>query len=84
MPSENAAPSPSAKPTFSVLVSSCDSYSDLWPFFFHFFNLQWPQPSVPVRLLDVQRLYSIGWKAKAPSAAAYQWYREHVPGARDS
>lgn len=40
----------------------------------------------PRRLLDVQRLHSMGWRAKIPFrdgvAATYQWYRQHVAEAR--
>ena len=45
----NAAPS---TPTWSVIVSSCDAYSDLWPFFFHFFDKHWPQAPRPVYLVS--------------------------------
>jgi len=43
---------PASEPSASVLVSSCDSYSDIWPFFFHFFFTAWKSPSIPVRLLS--------------------------------
>ena len=44
---------PSApKPTWSVIVSSCDAYSDLWPFFFHFFEKHWPDAPKPVHLVS--------------------------------
>ena len=39
-------------PTWSVIVSSCDAYSDLWPFFFHFFEKQWPQAPRPLYLVS--------------------------------
>lgn len=42
----------SSAPTWSVIVSSCDAYSDLWPFFFHFFGQQWPQAPKPVYLVS--------------------------------
>ena len=28
--------------SYSVLVNSCDAYSDIWPFFFHVLNKTWP------------------------------------------
>lgn len=42
-------PSP---PSWSVIVSSCDAYSDLWPFFFHFFGRQWSQAPEPQYLVS--------------------------------
>jgi len=54
MPIEN----PSSGPSLSVLVSSCDSYSDLWPFFFHFFFSAWRTPAVPVNLLANHMSYA--------------------------
>ncbi len=39
-------------PTWSVIVSSCDAYSDLWPFFFHFFEKHWPQAPRPLYLVS--------------------------------
>ena len=53
MPTTN----PASEPTASVLVSSCDSYSDIWPFFFHFFFAAWKSPSIPVRLLSNHMTY---------------------------
>lgn len=44
-------PSPSRR-SWSVLVSSCDAYSDLWPFFFHFFEQRWPQAPQPLYLVS--------------------------------
>lgn len=38
--------------SWSVIVSSCDAYSDLWPFFFHFFEKHWPQAPRPVYLVS--------------------------------
>ena len=43
---------PAPKPTWSVIVSSCDAYSDLWPFFFHFFEKHWPDAPKPVHLVS--------------------------------
>ncbi len=54
MPTEN----PSSGPSLSVLVSSCDSYSDLWPYFFHFFFRAWRGPAVPVSLLANHMSYA--------------------------
>ncbi|MFN0075970.1 MAG: hypothetical protein ACKVY0_05800 [Prosthecobacter sp.] len=34
-----------------MIVSSCDAYSDLWPFFFHFFEQRWPQAPRPLYLV---------------------------------
>lgn len=42
----------SSSPTWSVIVSSCDAYSDLWPFFFHFFEQRWPQAPRPLYLVS--------------------------------
>jgi hypothetical protein len=40
------------KRSWSVVVSSCDTYSDLWPFFFHFFERHWPRAPRPVYLVS--------------------------------
>lgn len=58
MPIESPASSrPDGPPSLSVLVSSCDSYSDLWPYFFHFLFLHWKQPSMPVQLISNRLTY---------------------------
>jgi hypothetical protein len=54
MPNEN----PISGPSLAVLVSSCDSYSDLWPYFFHFFFSTWKNPAVPVNLLANHMTYA--------------------------
>jgi hypothetical protein len=35
----------------AVVISSCDAYSDLWPYFFHFFFRHWPHAPQPVYLI---------------------------------
>lgn len=50
---ENHDPSPSC----AVVISSCDSYSDLWPYFFHFFFQHWPQAPQPVYLIANELRY---------------------------
>ena len=42
---------------FSVVVSSCDGYADLWPFFFHFLFRHWPEIPQPVYLISDKRRY---------------------------
>lgn len=39
----------------SIVISSCDAYSDLWPLFFHFFFKHWKSPTVPVYLVSNYR-----------------------------
>lgn len=39
-----------ARPSFAVLVSSCDAYSDLWPPFFKLLFRHWPDVPRPVFL----------------------------------
>lgn len=46
----------SAKP-WRVLVASCDAYSDLWPFFFHFLFQYWPEVPQPVYLVSNHLTY---------------------------
>lgn len=52
---------PAQEPTWSVIVSSCDAYSDLWPFFFHFFERHWPDAPKPVHLVSNFRRYNCPW-----------------------
>ena len=40
-----------------VVVSSCDAYSDLWPYFFHFFFKYWPTAPTPVYLISNELTY---------------------------
>lgn len=35
---------------FTLLVPSCDAYSDTWPYFFHFLFKYWPEVPTPVCL----------------------------------
>ena len=35
---------------FTLLVPSCDAYSDTWPYFFHFLFKYWPEVPTPVYL----------------------------------
>lgn len=35
---------------FTLLVPSCDAYSDAWPYFFHFLFKYWPEVPTPVML----------------------------------
>jgi hypothetical protein len=37
---------------FSIVVPSCDAYSDTWPYFFHFLFRYWPDAPTPVRLVS--------------------------------
>jgi hypothetical protein len=39
-------------PSWVLLVSSCDAYSDLWPWFFHFLFKFWPEVPQPVYLIS--------------------------------
>jgi hypothetical protein len=51
----------SSKPadrSFVVVISSCDDYSDLWPYFFHFFFNHWPDAPQPIYLIANQRRYA--------------------------
>lgn len=41
-----------------VVVSSCDAYSDLWPYFFHFFFKFWPTAPTPVYLIANELTYN--------------------------
>ncbi len=50
-----------SKPTWSVIVSSCDGYSDLWPFFFHFFEKHWPDAPRPLNLVSNFKSYDCPW-----------------------
>lgn len=36
---------------FTLVVPSCDAYSDTWPYFFHFLFKYWPDVPTPVYLL---------------------------------
>jgi hypothetical protein len=36
--------------TVSILIPSCDNYSDLWPVFFHYFFKNWPDCPYPIFL----------------------------------
>ena len=42
---------PQSLGNFAVVVSSCDAYSDLWPYFFYFFFKHWPGATPPVYLI---------------------------------
>lgn len=42
---------------YAVVISSCDAYSDLWPYFFHFFFKHWPQIENPIYLISNHRSY---------------------------
>lgn len=44
-------------PSCAVVISSCDAYSDLWPYFFHFFFKHWPTAPTPVYLIANERTY---------------------------
>lgn len=46
-----------SSPSCAVVISSCDAYSDLWPYFFHFFFKHWPQAPQPVYLIANERSY---------------------------
>ncbi len=43
--------------SFAVVISSCDAYSDLWPYFFHFFFKHWADAPLPVYLIANERQY---------------------------
>lgn len=43
---------PTAEPAYAVVVSSCDAYRDLWPFFFHFYFRHAPTLPRPVYLIS--------------------------------
>lgn len=45
-------------PSFAVVISSCDAYCDLWPYFFHFFFKHWPSAPQPVYLISNERRYN--------------------------
>ncbi|SDU10490.1 hypothetical protein SAMN05444156_1981 [Verrucomicrobium sp. GAS474] len=47
-----------ATPDFRVVVSSCDAYADLWPFFFHLLFTHWPGIPQPVYLVSDKRTYA--------------------------
>jgi hypothetical protein len=49
---------PSAKSTMTVLIQSCDRYSDLWKPFYHFFYQNWPDNPFPVYHLSETRKLS--------------------------
>ncbi len=49
--------SPQPAPDFRVVVSSCDGYADLWPFFFHFLFAHWPEIPQPVYLVSDKRVF---------------------------
>jgi hypothetical protein len=49
--------SASPLPSCAVVISSCDAYSDLWPYFFHFFFKHWPDAPQPVYLIANERRY---------------------------
>ncbi len=44
-------------PQCSVLVSSCDAYRDIWPYFFHFYFKHAVNTGMPVRLLTNSGTY---------------------------
>jgi hypothetical protein len=41
-----------------VVVSSCDAYSDLWPYFFHFLFKYWPDAGETVYLISNYRTFN--------------------------
>lgn len=47
-----------ALPSCAVVVSSCDAYSDLWPYFFHFYFKFRPNAPQPVYLIANERRYA--------------------------
>lgn len=47
----------------SVLIVSCDKYSDLWPYFFRFFEIHWPDCPFPILLGSNHKIWS-GAQAK--------------------
>ena len=47
----------SPPPSCAIVVSSCDAYSDLWPYFFHFFFKHWPAVPHPVYLIANELRY---------------------------
>ena len=46
-----------SKVSHCVVISSCDAYSDLWPYFFHFFFKHWPTAPTPVYLISNEKTY---------------------------
>lgn len=48
---------PPPPPSCAVVISSCDAYSDLWPYFFHFFFKHWPTVPHPVYLIANELAY---------------------------
>ncbi len=48
---------PSSAP-YAVVVSSCDAYADLWPYFFHFLFTYWPGIPQPVYLISRQKRFA--------------------------
>lgn len=40
------------------MVASCDAYSDVWPFFFHFLFKYWPEVPTPIYLISNQLSYA--------------------------
>lgn len=45
-------------PSCAVVVSSCDAYSDLWPYFFHFYFKHRPAAPQPVYLIANERRFA--------------------------
>lgn len=45
-------------PSCAVVVSSCDAYSDLWPYFFHFYFKYRPAAPQPVYLIANERRFA--------------------------
>jgi hypothetical protein len=60
-------------PTWSVIVSSCDAYSDLWPFFFHFLQKRWPDVRRPVNLVANFNRYDSPWVRTLAVGADESW-----------
>jgi len=50
--------SSSPLPSCAVVISSCDAYSDLWPYFFHFFFKHWSSVPHPVYLIANDLCYA--------------------------
>ena len=48
-PSSSGPPTPNS--AFTLVVPSCDFYSDTWPYFFHFLFKYWPDIPAPICLL---------------------------------
>ncbi len=45
-------------PKFSILINSCDKYSDVWPMFFHIFKKTWIDQQPPIYLNTETKQFS--------------------------